>query len=462
MTRVLLIAASGLDWAGFDSQTRAEALPALAGLRKRGLAGVLAGAPASLGPAATASLVTGVQPEIHGVWREEEAWPGGLRPTGKASWRVQPLWARLEAAGVSTAGVGWPAIAPGADWPGVHIDERFGEMTGKTATDWALPRRCLPDALRETLRDKRVHISQITGDMLAPLIPNLLEISAARDDAVATAALGMAQAGTIQAAAVWLLGEARFDAVFVRHPWLGQIRQAFERRPEAAFGQTIPAAWRFLDAMVGALTGLAGPDALVMVVSPGWRSSPGVMLAAGPGVIQDPEFRGGGLLDIAPTVLARFGLADTALPGRRLAPIAGASGELSPAPSPPIPAPAKPDPLMVYAVRKHGYRAPPRPGRAWQAQGLAELARMMLDRDPAGAVRVAGAALSKSPGLVLALRVKTRGHVALGQADPLPALGEALLKAAPDRGWGALAHGAYHVIRGEKVLATPWLRKAED
>jgi len=77
--RLLLIGASGLDWAGFDAATRSGRLTELAALRARGVAGWLAGAPVSDGPAAWASIATGLHPEVHGVWREQEEWPGGRR-----------------------------------------------------------------------------------------------------------------------------------------------------------------------------------------------------------------------------------------------------------------------------------------------------------------------------------------------------------------------------------------------
>jgi hypothetical protein len=256
----------------------------------------------------------------------------------------------------------------------------------------------------------------------------------------------------VQAAAAFLIGETTIPALFVHHAWLGQIRRAF--------GGAAPAAWRLLDQLVGRLVDLAGPDALVLVVSPGWRSAPGVVMAAGPGVAPDPEFRGAALQDVAPTILAWFGLRDMTLPGRRLPAMAPSEG-LTEAPSPPVASPAKSDPMLVYGLRKHGYRPPPRPGSAWRAEGLADLALMMLDRDPAGAGAMARAALVLDPDNVQALRVRVRSHVALEEPEPLPSLAAALMKAAPERGWGALAQGAYHVLRGEKALAAPWLVKAE-
>ena len=458
MTRLLVIAAPGLDLPGLDRGRRTGALPALSGLRARGAAGALSGAPLSAGPAALATMATGLQPEAHGVWRDQEEWPGGLRPTGRASWRRAPVWATLEAAGVSTGSVAWPALAPGADWAGVHIDDRFCEMTGKTAADWALPRRCAPDDLREALRARRTHISQIPDHALAPFVPGVDAAALAGDDALATLAMGMARAATVQAAATWMLTEARPEAVFVCHPWLGQIREAFATRPGPAFAGVAPAAWRFLDALVGALAGAAGADALVMVVSPGWRGGAGVVLAAGPGVTAEAEPHGGALIDLAPTVLARFGLADRDLPGRALLPNDGALASVSAPTMPPPPAAQAAD---VETVRALGYPPPPPAEPAWRAQGLADLGLILLDRDPAAAATAADAALTLRPGLALALQVKARACVALGQAEPLPGLGDALLAVEPNRAWGALAHAAGHAIRGERALAVPWLTRAE-
>jgi tetratricopeptide (TPR) repeat protein len=460
MARAILIGLAGLDWASFEALTHSGGLPALSALRRRGCGGWLTGAPLTRGPAPWASLVTGLQPEAHGVWREQEEWPGGIRPTGKASWRVAPLWARLEAAGVATGGVAWPAIRPGAAWPGLHIDDSFRESTAKTPADWALPRQCLPAQFRDTLRDRRVHISQITGDMIAPLLPGLRRGTTEGDDAPARIAMGLAQAATVQAGAAFLLSETSIPALFIHHAWLGQIRRAFADASYLRFADILSAAWRLLDQMVGRLLSLAGPESLVLLVSPGWRTGPGVVVAAGPGVTPDANFRGAGLLDIAPTVLAHFGLRDDALPGRPLQPMA-ALESLGPAPTPAIAPHPKPDPVLVYGLRKHGYRPPPRPAAAWRAQGVADLASMMLERDPAGAGAMARAALVLDPGNIRALRVRVRSHVALEEAEPLPALGETLMKAAPERGWGALAQGAYHVLKGEKALAAPWLVKAE-
>jgi hypothetical protein len=248
--------------------------------------------------------------------------------------------------------------------------------------------------------------------------------------------------------------------MFVHHASLGLARAAFHGRGAGAFAEVVPGAWRLLDGLIGRLAELAGPDALVLVVSPGWRSSPGVVLAAGSSVAPDPDFHGSSLLSIAPTILGRFGLHDAALPCPPL-PFVRAAAAATPAPTPLLERPPRADARLVHALRKHGYRPPRRPLPAWRATGAAELARLVLTRDPALAAQLAEQVLRLDPGNVLALRSRVRALVALEQPEALPELGDRLLQVAPDRGWGALAHGAHHVLRREIRLAQPWLAKAE-
>jgi tetratricopeptide (TPR) repeat protein len=460
VTSLLLIAVSGMDWPGFAARLGRGELPNLAALRQRGASGWLAAATPRDGPAAFASLATGRLPEEHGVLRPLEPWAGGLRAAGIASWRAPPLWARLEAAGRSTGSAGWPALRSGAAWAGVHIDDRYALPTAPKAQDWALPLRCAPEPVREAIRDVRVHPSDITAAMLRPLVPSLDEIDQTRDAGLPRLAMAMARAASLQGAAAWLLRGPRPEAVFVHQPWLADVRRAFEGEREGPFAQAVDGAWRFLDGLVGHLVELAGPDALTAVVSPGWRSRTGLLVAAGPGV-RPGEVEGADLLDLAPTVLARFGLEDQSLPGRPIAALA-ADGPRAPAPALEPAAPVPADPALLQAAIDAGFRPAPSPPPSWQAQGLAELALILLERAPAQAAEAASAALKLQPEHLLALRVLALAHIFLEQPDPLPELAQALLAAAPDRGWGALAHGACHVLRGQSRQAVRWLRQAEQ
>jgi tetratricopeptide (TPR) repeat protein len=457
MTRQVLIGVAGLDWASFNEVIRSGKAPALAALAGRGSPCWLSGAPLGEGPAAWASMVTGVQADGHGIWRREEAWSGGVRPIGRASWRAAPLWARLDAAGISTGSIAWPATRPGADWPGHHVDDTFPVPSGRLGEDWALPPHCAPAAARAALRERRIHPTDISAAMLAPFVPALADIDQSRDAYLPILAVAMARAATIQAGATWLLTEVKPDAVFIHHPWLGEVRASFGRFTDGPFAGVVAAAWRFLDGLVARIVELAGPDAAVILVSPGWRDLPGVFLAAGAEGRRDSE--SAHLLDVAPTVLGLFGLEDPSLVGRRLTAAAG-DDALVPAPQVAI-EPIEADARLMEEAIEAGYTPPAGATPAWRAQGLAELAWMLLERDPAAAGQTAAAALALDSENIMALRARTRAHVLLDEAPPLVELGATLSRLAPRRGWGALALGAYHVLRGEKGLAGPWLRRAE-
>jgi tetratricopeptide (TPR) repeat protein len=460
MTRLVLIAAAGLDWGGFDAGTRSESLPALAALRRRGFACALSGSPAGEGLAAFASLVTGVEPETHGVWRSQETWGGGVRPTGRSSWRATPIWARLEAAGVTTGSVGWPGIAPGADWAGVHLDQTFAEATGKTATDWALPLRCAPLDARDAIALRRVHPTQITTDMIRGFAPDVATIDQNRPSPLPALAIAMARAATIQGGAVWLLTDRAPSATFIFHGILAQARRAAEGRVEPGSAYAAKAAWRFLDSLFGKVAEVAGQEALVLVVSPGWRGRPGVVVGAGPAVKPSADLPAADILDIAPTLLGLFGLEDPGLAGRRLERLSS-QPPYAQAPSPPLQGPVEPDRNLLRIAEADGYAPPPPVPAAWRAQGLAQLGQMLLRRAPAAAESAAAEALGLDSSNALALRVRATALFALEQAEGLIEMAVGLERAAPNRGWGALARGAYHILRHEPARASPWLLKAE-
>jgi hypothetical protein len=398
-------------------------------------------------------MVTGVEAESHGIWRRQEAWAGGVRPVGRASWRVAPVWARLDVAGIVTGSVNWPATRNGADWAGSHIDETLATPTGRCGESWALPLHCAPDPARAALRERRVHPTDIAAAMLRPMVPAIIGIDRSRDAYLPILALAMARAATIQAGAAWLLGETSTEAVLIHQPWLGEVRASFGRLREGPFAGVVAAAWRFFDGLIARIVELAGPGSSVILASPGWGGAPGVFLIAGHGDACDGAY----LRDIAPTILGLFGLADDSLPGRRLV---GGDRLLSPAPIAKIEATETNNALLVEAIDA-GYAPPPEAPPSFRAQGLAELAWLLLERDPAAAGRIADAALTIDATNITALRARVRAHVLLDEAAPLIDLSAELYRLAPDRPWGSLARGAFHVLRGEQGLAGPWLRQAE-
>ncbi len=429
--KLVMIIAEGLDWAMFGALVAGGACPGLAALAARPL-----NAAAHVGPGGAASLLSGVHPEVHGLWHETEAWAGGERPLTRASWRVAPLWQRLADAGIATASVALPGSIPGASWAGTHFDSRLADPGAVDPADWALPLAVAPPLAREAIRDRRIHPADITAAQLAGLVSDLAAVDQSRDHRLAELAVLLARAGTVQAAARWLLAEGGAEALLVRHDWTAALRQRFGGNPPP-FASVLPAAWRLLDAMVRDLAALA-PGAALLFVSPGWDGRPGVLAAS-------PDFAApAGAIDVcavAPLVLAHFGLAW----------------------QPPAPLPPRPDDdaaLLAEAIAGGGTPLPPRPP-AIEAERLALLAVLVARRDPAAAIPVAEAALAADPDNVRALRMLATTLAQTGRTGELDAVAARLRAVAPDRPWGALAAAAARIAEGDLAAARRWLAEAE-
>ncbi|MGH6992776.1 MAG: alkaline phosphatase family protein, partial [Caulobacteraceae bacterium] len=253
--RLVILGLAGVDWRGLARRTEASQTPHLASLLKSTLAAPIPYLPPDRGPASWATLATGFPPADHGVIHGDEACFGARRRASRLSLRLPPLWLSLEAAGVRTGGVAWPAAGPGASSPGLHIDERFSEASGVAAENWALPLSCAPQAVRNELRSLRTHPTQITGAMLSPFITRGMNVRQKRNPALPILAAALASATTNHAAATWLLQRTDWDVSFIHYGWLGNVRESFGRA-QAPFDSVVDRAWTFLDQLVGRLVSL--------------------------------------------------------------------------------------------------------------------------------------------------------------------------------------------------------------
>lgn len=453
--RLILFAVPGLDWAGLDAAAAQGLVPNLTRFAGRGRAGRLHQSTTEDSIIPWVSLASGQPALVHGVLRESEGWAGGTRPASRASWRAPPIWVGLAAAGVETASVAWPASRPGDGWAGAHVDDSFEIASGTSWDDWAMPPHCAPADLREDLRERRVHPSDIDAAQLLPLVPDLASIDQSRESGLPLLAIGMARAATVQGAAALLLERGEAEAVFVHHRWLADVRARAVSTPP--WQHLLDGAWRFLDGLIGHLVALAGEGATVLVAGGGWARGPGVLLAAGPGIVPGTPIEGTTMLDIAPTILAHYGLHDATLPGRVLF---GQPGPIAVAPHPARP-PAGAGNAELARVVALGYAAPPGPTPRWRADGWLATARLLLPLDPAQAGAAAAAALTLVPDDPDALSLRAAAHVALSETEPLADIADALQRIAPDRPWGAIVHGARHALAGDVAAARPWLVAAQ-
>ncbi len=196
-----------------------------------------------------------------------------------------------------------------------------------------------PPGLAEILAELRVHPCEVEGDMLLPFIPRAAELDQSHpavQHRLGVLMRRLAETISVHAAATELLETQPWDFGAVYYECIDAICHEFMSfhapalpgvPPEeaAVYGEVVNRVYRYHDAMLGRLVELAGPTARVMVLSDHgfesgprrppspveparWHRAQGVFVAHGPGIRADGTVEGATLLDIAPTVLAAFGL----------------------------------------------------------------------------------------------------------------------------------------------------------
>ena len=256
-------------------------LPHLAQLINAGQAAPLVGAEFSEGPAAWTTLATGVPPDDHGVAFADEARCGGPRPVSRRSWHARPWWEAAHDHGRSVASVAWPANAPAGRLPGHQIDDSIARASGRDRHGWALPLHCASGPVRDALRNRRIHPTDIDARIVARFVTDLRVIDQTCDPWLPRIAVALARAATVQAASVWALMESGASIVVLYQSWLADMRLAFGRSHDVNFAPALPTALVFLDDLIGRLMEVAGPNSTFVLVSPNRGSDAGVVLAAG-------------------------------------------------------------------------------------------------------------------------------------------------------------------------------------
>jgi hypothetical protein len=349
------------------------------------------------GPMLWTSLVTGQPPDRHGISLDHEVRPdrGGIQRVSARSWQAPPLWRLLDAACIAGAVVGWPATAPAEFWPGCVVDDRFPVPVAAATEDWPLPPRCIaPRRLRDAMRTLRVHPDELAGETCRGLPP----------PAVAAAA-------SIQAAALHIAQCEPWQFLAVHYDLL------------AADGSCT--AHRFLDAMLGHLIAVAGGEADIVVASP-----QGVLIAAGPGFRPDTLVHGVTLYDVAPSVLARFGLRSDAMPGRVLDQMRHPSLHSVAVPASTVPAAA---PGQAPAPRGDAIRLIK---EVEHEQLLRQATGLLVAGDHAAAADLLERALVLRPADRRTSFMLGQCRFFLGDWQACLAHGQHLAEAAPDSPWG--------------------------
>jgi cytochrome c-type biogenesis protein CcmH/NrfG len=286
-------------------------MPATAGIVENGVMGELASVPVLCSALLWSTAATGQGADRHGVLDSFEPDPrtGGVRPVTRASLRAVPVWDILAHEGLCCQTVGWPATHP-AGPPAISVSDGFAH---------GVPHSIYPETLESTLGPLRFRPQEWTGDDLRLFVPGFERIDQDNDTRLARLAGILAEAAGIHAAATTLLERGDWDFTAVRFPTLAQAREIFPAGTDEVYRDVVSGIHRYLDLFLARLRHLAGPDAMVILVSECSPRARGILCAAGKGIAADELTFGASLTDLAPTILGLFdfapapGMAGTAI-----------------------------------------------------------------------------------------------------------------------------------------------------
>jgi Tfp pilus assembly protein PilF len=315
MPKVLLIGWDGAGWNKIHPLLDSGAMPNLARMIENGVMGDLNTLTPLCPPLLWTSVATGTYADRHGILDTTEPDPvtGGVRPATRSSLGAPQIWDILANEGLRCQTIGWPVTHP-AQGPANCVSDGFA---------LGIPESVHPATLESQLLALRFHPQEWTGNELHLFVPEMAQIDQDQDKRLAKLAVILAEAVSVHAAATTLLEVNEWDFSAVWFGVLGRACELFPAGTEEIYKDVISGVYRFLDLLLGRLLNLAGPEAVVMLVSDRTagehelrsmtgREPRGLLCTSGPHIEGDELAFGAGLLDIAPTILGLFGFAPAA------------------------------------------------------------------------------------------------------------------------------------------------------
>ena len=344
MTRkVLLIGWDAADWKVIHPLMDAGKMPNVERLVKNGARGQIAALHPPLSPMLWTSIATGKRAFKHGIHGFSEPTPDGrgVQPVTNLSRKSKALWNILHQNRLRSVVIGWWPSHPAEPIDGVMVSDHFHRAKGPLDQDWPLLDGAVhPPELAATLAGLRVHPDQLTAQMVEPFIPLAREIDQDQDKRLALFLRTLAECMSIQSAAMWLVENQPWDFFAVYYDAIDHFCHGFmkyhpprqdwiDERDFELYRNVVSAAYQFHDRMLGALLEKAGEETTVVLMSdhgfhpdhlrpasiPDIPAGPavehrdfGILAIRGPGIKKDEALHGPSVLDIAPTILALYGL----------------------------------------------------------------------------------------------------------------------------------------------------------
>ncbi|HEV2446440.1 MAG TPA: alkaline phosphatase family protein, partial [Candidatus Sulfopaludibacter sp.] len=341
--KVLLIGWDAADWKVIHPLMDAGEMPNVQRLVESGSMAQIATLHPPLSPMLWTSIATGKRPFQHGIHGFSEPTPDGrgIQPVTNLSRRTKAVWNILNQNGLRSVVIGWWPSHPAEPLNGVTVSDHFHRARGPLDKPWPLlPGTVHPPELADTLAELRLHPEELSQAMVQYFIPKALEIDDEKDGRMRSVMKTLSECVSIHSAATWLLDNQPWDFFAVYYDAIDHFCHGFmryhpprqEHIPERDFElyhNVVSAAYRFHDMMLGTLLQKAGggvnvilmsdhgfhPDHLRPRVIPQIPAGPaiehrdfGILAMSGPGIKRDELLHGVNVLDIAPTVLALYGL----------------------------------------------------------------------------------------------------------------------------------------------------------
>lgn len=341
--KVLLIGWDAADWEHINPLLDAGELPTLESLINEGVMGNLATLQPVLSPMLWNSVATGKYAFKHGVhgFIEPDPVNGGARPCSSYSRKVKALWNIFTQQGLRSNVVGWWASHPAEPINGTVVTNAFNGVKFDAEKGWQFSKGTIhPADKAEFLAQFKVFPNELSHEHIFPFIPNADRIDQEKDARLDSFVKVLAETATIHAVATVVMETEPWDFMAVYYNAIDHFCHGFmqyhpPRMPNTSeedfeiYKDVINGAYRFHDMMLERLLDLAGPETTVVLCSDHgfesgnlrplavprepagpatWHRDHGIVVMRGPGLKRDERIYSASLIDIAPTILAMYGL----------------------------------------------------------------------------------------------------------------------------------------------------------
>ena len=341
--RVMLIGWDAADWKVIRPLLQAGEMPNLARLIASGVHGNLATIYPPLSPMLWTSIATGKRAYKHGIHGFSEPLPdgSGIRPITLLSRKTKAVWNILNQTGHRSIVVGWWPSHPAEPINGVMVSNHFEHTIPEPNASLPLAAGAVhPASLGKSLADLRVNPTELTGEFLRFFVPEYDKVDQEKDKRLHSLAKILAETMSVHGAATELLATQAWDFAAIYYSGIDHFGHGFMRYhpPQlpwvkdedfAIYQHVIANAYRYHDAMLGALLEFADEQTTVVLMSdhgfhpdhlrpayiPVEPAGPavehrhfGIVCMKGPSLRANEPLFGASLLDICPTILTLFGL----------------------------------------------------------------------------------------------------------------------------------------------------------